>query len=389
MKLINYPAMASPQSIQIIEQNVSKYLVKGSKVIDPFCGTSRLLFSARMQGHHITGFDCSPVAILTSRVCNQKINLKKIKAEKEKILKIVNDHILKSDIIVTEEERFWYPQKTFYSLVALLNAVDESCSSVNTRRFFWLVLVDVARSASYTREEEYKSHRIPEAMRQVHSPNILDLFAKYYDLLIKRLASRDMRNAGGYRFILGDIADKTAPVAGYNALICSPPYGNSVSTVGYGQFARIPLLLLYRSLEFSYEFPSSLNKVSIDTLCLGGRQCSSVNDIRVPQILQHIRKGPMYKFSKDYFFRLQLLSRLLKKRSLACLVLADRTYEGKKYPLIKATEEYMRSFGFSLLKKHDRYLTGKRLPRTMSKSRSTSIQSHEGMNYESVLIFKR
>lgn len=389
MKLINYPAMASPQSIRVIEQNVTEYLPNGAKVIDPFCGTSRLLFSARMRGHHVTGVDCSPLAILTSRVCNQPTNMVKVAADKETILKNVCNEAAASYEDVTEEEAFWYPKSTFQALMSLLNAVDGFSSSANIRRFFWLVLVNVARSASYIREEEYKSHRIAKSKRATHSPNVVQLFEKNYELLARRVVSRDLTGAGGYRFFLGDVADQALQLDSFDAMICSPPYGDSISTVGYGQFARIPLFLLYRSHRFACEFPSSSHRGSIDSICLGGGKCTTSANTKMPEILSPVKKGPMHKFANDYFFRLDLLSRLLKKRSLVCLVLADRTYKGKKYPLIRATSDYMKTCGFSLLNRHDRYLTRKRLPRTMSKVEAFSSHSHEGMNYESVLIFRR
>ncbi len=217
---------------------------------------------------------------------------------------------------------------------------------------------------------------------------MIQLFEKHYKLLAKRVVSINIEGAGRYRFLLGDIADQPLSLQSYDAMICSPPYGDSISTVGYGQFARIPLFLLYRSTQFAHEFPSS-GRGSIDSICLGGGQCTTPVEMEIPEILSSVNKGPMYKFAKDYFFRLELLSGLLKKKSIVCMVLADRTHNGKKYPLIQATTDYMKKCEFSLLEKRDRYLTRKRLPRTMCKVDASSAHSHEGMNYESVLIFAR
>ena len=77
MKLINYPAMSSPDSMQFIAEHIDGQLRPGSKVIDPFCGTGRLLFGPRDKGHSVTGVDCSPVAVLTARVGYQGNDLKK------------------------------------------------------------------------------------------------------------------------------------------------------------------------------------------------------------------------------------------------------------------------------------------------------------------------
>ena len=112
-------------------------------------------------------------------------------------------------------------------------------------------------------------------------------------------------------------------------------------------------------------------------------------DVILPKSVQYIDKGPMKKFCLDYFARLKSISVLLSETAICCFVLADRTYKRQKFPLVEANIEYMESLGFNLVDKYDRFLSWKRLPRSMRYIHENEIAKHEGMNYESVVVFTR
>ena len=92
MKVINYPAMASPPSIIHIGNIISKYCYKNSNILDPFCGTGRLLINPRISGHKVTGIDCSPIALLASRVIHQKLNIRKAECALDNLINFNTKH---------------------------------------------------------------------------------------------------------------------------------------------------------------------------------------------------------------------------------------------------------------------------------------------------------
>ena len=386
MKLINYPAMASPASVDFIKPYL-KSLRKKSRVLDPFCGTGRLLVYARLTGHDTTGTDCSPIAILAARVLHQRTNYKSV----ERQLIEIEQHFkqVANTYQATAEDLFWFSESAYNNLRSVLSSIEEVVTSRNTRRFFWLALVNTSRSASYTRENEYKSHRIKPDARRVHQPNIWKLFSGNCRRLSNCLIPYNTNLDGNYRLILGDIQNYGFYNSSFDAVVTSPPYGDSISTVGYGQYARTPLLVLKCSSEFKREFPYAYNEGAIDGICLGGKRCSSSNVTCYPHIVRDAMIGTMKKFSQDYFSRLDTISNLLADKALCCFVLADRTYRGKKFPLIQSTKEHMLSLGFRLVNFHERFLSLKRLPRTMQHLHDRETESHDGMNYETILIFSR
>lgn len=386
MKLINYPAMASPASINFIDRYISERLTSDANIIDPFCGTGRLLYSPRKKGFNVTGIDCSPIAILIARVGHQGNNTNKLIENLNLIISKLN--VSRTMFLPSEEERFWFSDHAYCELRRLLLIIDRHSLTINTRRFFWLALVNTIRIASYIREEEYKTHRMKPEKRLEHNPKTNEIFINSCMKIAERLSQKNA-TTGKYRLVQGDLSLINIPKRKYDALITSPPYGDSISTVGYGQFARIPLIILSYSEKFIQEFDVNLGKNSFDTYCLGGSNCDTPEKVELPAAVEYITKGPMKKFCIDYFHRLNILSTLLKQNSMCFFVLADRTYKSRQFPLIDSTIDHMKCLGFSLIDRHDRYLSHKRLPRSMQHINQNKIKGHSGMNYESVVVFLR
>jgi len=81
-RIKDLPASINPTSASIMLNEVSKYLRKGARVLDPFCGTSTMLIErSYINECDLTGVDISASAIEYSRVnskaCNVSVNLVK------------------------------------------------------------------------------------------------------------------------------------------------------------------------------------------------------------------------------------------------------------------------------------------------------------------------
>ena len=387
MKLINYPAMASQASISFIDKYLDERLSHKAEIIDPYCGTGRLLISPRRKGHNVTGFDISPIAVLTARVLHQQNNINRI----QKDLISIKTGLEETPIITppSESELFWFPERAYIDLRRLLVSINANSSSENTRRFFWLCLTNVSRIASYIREEEYKTHRIKPKERIKYEPDAINVFFRVCEQILLKVKKNNVIKPGNYRLVNSDVTHAKGVRNTFDALITSPPYGDSKTTVGYGQFASIPLMILSYSRLFTAEFNLKTEKGSLDTFCLGGSNCKTKEIVELPESVQYIDAGPMKKFCLDYFQRLKATTELLSDNAICCLVLADRTYKKKQFPLIESSINYLNNLGFDLIGRHDRFLTWKQLPRTMKHVHENKSVSHTGMNYESVVAFSR
>ena len=383
---LNYPAMASPESLRLIEDRILQLVRSPGPIIDPYCGTGRMLAPFRCTGYDVVGMDCSPIAILAARVVHQGICKRRLRDDFCVLASEISAARVWLD--VQDDESFWFRSESFVVLRNILQAVDLVASSSNVRRVFWLALVKAAREVSYIREAEYKLHRMHASMRSEHRPNVVASFLTHCRNLVDLLTSVDAR-PGRYRFVRGDVATASLKRGSFAAVVTSPPYGDSASTVGYGQFSRIPLLLLRYSTEFLKEY-GCYEGVNLDGRCLGGTTCARVKgDVELPTSLPDDVGPPMARFSAGYFSRLALLSELLKRRATCCLVLGNRTHRGQVFPLIETTIECLGRLGFSLADRHDRLLSRKRLPRSMRHLSYGQPATHDSINYESVITMVR
>lgn len=388
-KIIDYPAMASPASTDIVGNLLEEYLSSNSFVLDPYCGTGRLLIKPRELGHNVLGIDCSPIAILASRVLHCRISHKLLfyyftKVEQQARLSRV-EHIC------TDEELFWFNRNSYIDLYNILLAIESIDMPKPILRALWLALSICSRKVSYARDSEYKLHRMNHKLRSELNPNTLNVF---HNTLITLSAKLDYiqgkRFPGKYRFLQSDVAKLSSKYFHnkIDAIVTSPPYGDSKTTVGYGQFAKVPLILLSKSFKFSDEF-TLITKGNFDTHCLGGTKCQPMPFTHpYPSIIDFELSRPMLRFTTDYFNRLYLLSTFLKTNGLISLILGDRLHNSRRYPLIDATCSYFKSLGFKEIFRHERLLSHKRLPRTMIHQYRSKELTHDSMNYETIVCFQ-
>jgi|GEM_PF-1511439 len=356
-------------------------------ILDPYCGTARLLLPFRKLSYDVAGVDCSPLALLAARVSHQQINLDMLLARRNQIVEEAKKSKIKPSM--GDSEGFWFERKSYVEIVKLLEAIESCELPSNARRVFWLSLADCIRKVSYLRENEYKLHRMKADLRADWCPSAIDVFTQVSAQIIERLAIlAQFRANGKYRFFLGDISEKNVAARigkSVAAIVTSPPYGDSRSTVGYGQFARIPLMILKRSAFFAAEFPIDYT-YDLDSSCLGGTRCKAAPPEHITSFAKGL-PGGMGRFVADYFSRLNVLDSLLQSKGLMCFVLADRIHDGAKFPLVDLTSEFMARLGYKNPLRMERQLSLKRLPRSMRYRYQDTYKGHEAMNYETVLGF--
>ena len=355
-------------------------------IIDPYCGTGRMLMTLRHSGYDVVGVDCSPIAILAARVVHQKTPEKQLWQDFCALGNCISKTQLRFDL--GDDEAFWFHADAFIHLRNILHFADTIANSNNVRRVFWLALAKAVREVSYVRDEEYKLHRMNSTLRSQHRPNAPTSFITHCKELIVLLKTTTNR-VGRYRFLKGDIAKTSLKKNLFGAVVTSPPYGDSASTVGYGQYSRVPLLLLRHSKLFRKEY-GCYTGVGLDGQCLGGATCVQPRlDIELPSSLPKGVSIPMERFAIGHFSRLALVSKLLQTNATCCLVLGNRTHRGRTYPLIEMTIEFLADLGFSLADRHDRFLSRKRLPRSMRHRSRGESAIHDSINYETVITMVR
>ena len=141
-------------------------------------------------------------------------------------------------------------------------------------------------------------------------------------------------------------------------VVTSPPYGDSHTTVAYGQFSKYSLLWLGYSKERALE---------VDKQSIGGRRNSVALESRtLEKTVQKIRGKKRAEEVCDFFIDLhrclEKISGVMKSGEYACFVLGNRTVSKVKVP----TDKILVEIGKELRLEHkttiQREIPSKRIP---------------------------
>jgi hypothetical protein len=128
--------------------------------------------------------------------------------------------------------------------LALLRYAIEGAVPAETRDFFWVAFAATVRECSNTRRGEYKLYRIPEAELPAYRPRVFETFWERLGRNLRGLEEflRDRDPHTHAQVYERDLREGVPlPTGAVDIVVTSPPYGDSQTTVAYGQFSRLVL----------------------------------------------------------------------------------------------------------------------------------------------------
>jgi len=169
-----------------------------------------------------------------------------------------------------------------------------------------------------------------------------------------------------------------------NLIVTSPPYGDSHTTVAYGQFSRYSLVWL------GYE---KKDIWKIDKESLGGiEKDDKIESETLNSILKKIENKSRVREVKSFFIDLGIclekLSKALTPNGHACFVLGNRTVCGYRIPTDKILVELSKPLGLIHVETYYRNIPYKRIPWKGSPT-NISGQKVETISKESIVILKK
>jgi len=388
----NYPAMMIPQ---IATRLITMYGQNAGMLFDPYCGTGTSLVEANLRNINAIGTDLNPLARLIARTKTAKIELQIL----DLYLKQFNDfgfalnfgqHDFNNVMMPTFKNiDFWFSEKVKGKL-AVIREFIANIVDINTRQFFYVAFSEVVRESSFTRNSEFKLYRMPEKKRASFDP---DLFA----MMMSKLA----RNRKGLIAYLDQTRENSATttVLDFNSvnvtdavknesvdiIVTSPPYGDSKTTVAYGQFSRL-----------SNQWLGIENAGQVDNNLMGGKR-KEINDIGVnvadnaiAQVAQvdEKRAKEVYSFYQDYSQSIQNVSKTLKSGGYACYVVGNRRVKGITLPTDEITQRFFEVNGFQHINTFIRNIPHKRMPSRNSPT-NESGKTATTMNHEYIVVMQK
>ena len=167
--------------------------------------------------------------------------------------------------------------------------------------------------------------------------------------------------------------------------ITSPPYGDSRTTVAYGQFSR-----------WSNEWFGFDNARNLDNILMGGhkydREIFETESIRSE--LDSIRESDARRFMEvisflnDYWLSIRNVAAEVRHGGVVCYVVGNRTVKGVRISLDYFTAEMFEKCGFDHIRTIVRGIPNKRMP---AKTSPTNIAGErvDTMNNEYIVIMRK
>ncbi|HKI04549.1 MAG TPA: site-specific DNA-methyltransferase [Thermoanaerobaculia bacterium] len=289
-----YPAMMVPQMQERLLAEFTAIDPSIKKVYDPFVGSGTVLTETMLRGLDFHGCDINPLAILLARV---KAGPFYVTALRDRWREIEAE--IRADKCSKVESSFFGLCKWFTGEVAIcLSRIVRSIrrdKDLWSRRFFWVALAETVRITSNSRTSTFKLHLRPSKELEERSVDPISVFRKVVDRNLVRTERNAelLRNAGSLRsgHYTGNITLKLAHAADdaksieadnrADLLVTSPPYGDNVSTVPYGQHSFLPLRWIDLD-DISHELDQKLvaNTHSLDTRSLGGSRKNALEGVQ-------------------------------------------------------------------------------------------------------------
>jgi len=407
----NYPAMMIPQ---VARRLIREYSNNNTRLLfDPYCGTGTSLLEANLAGINAIGTDLNPLARLIAKTKTKLFNiriLKKTVNDIENYFSVFNHHNnLENDLFSQhnlnfkesqfddfkipnfKNIEFWFSNDVINKLAYIKHIIDNYLEEA-IRDFFLVCFSETVRESSYTRNNEFKLFRIPREKINHYNPDPFDIFrAKMYrnlkglEKFIKIMTTNAVSNI--YEFNTSEkIPDNVFVDSEIDLIVTSPPYGDSRTTVAYGQFSRL-----------SNQWLGIKNANQIDNLLMGGNGSYKSGYIEFDSARKELtelsevdvkRYNDVQSFLIDYFNSINNISKFVKKGAFICYVLGNRTVKKINIPLDLITVEIFLNLGFEHINTFIRDIPNKRMPKANSPTNEVGVTSST-MNNEYIVIMKK
>jgi len=379
---------------QVARRLLENYSQTGETICDIFCGSGTALVESKLLGRNAYGIDLNPLAIFLARAKTTPINPSTLTNEYFKLLseieKIKETEIKKPNFNNID---FWFKEKAIIQL-AKIKKVISKIKNEDIKNYFMVSFSETVRLSSNTKSGEFKLVRIKKEKLENYNPDVLGIFKKKTEANIKGMTDfyKDVNKKAWTKIIYGD-SSKSNGIKdnSIDCIITSPPYGDSRTTVAYGQFSRL-------SAQWIDIFEDPNKASGVDNELLGGKATKTLEHTLDSKYLKDSlnkiakidekRAKDVLSFYIGLNDCLKQAYKILKSKKYFCLVVGNRLVKQVRIPTDFIIAELSEKIGFTCEDVFVRNIPGKRMP---IKNSPTNIVGalEETMNKESIVILRK
>lgn len=440
--LHSYPAMMIyPISRKIIQ--IMKKVISINSLLDPFTGSGTVLVEGVLAGiKNIYGQDLNPLSQLLTSVKIKSLDIESLNVNYEKLQSIINSKYIKYiEIIKSINEHFsvdckinltakegwgnkapeylkkyykeknidlsvpnfknigyWFKPSVIIELQIIKDMIKE-IEDLDSQNFFWVAFSETIRLVSNKRNGEFKMFRMNPEQVALFNP---DVRKEFYIILQRNINKMhryselcaEVNTVSNVKMVLGNSANlDKIPDQSIDLVITSPPYGDSKTTVAYGEYSRL-------SLQWLDLFNlTDKDILSIDKRLVGGEKYRNgfeynLNSKTLSESLNKIknmdleRSGDVYSFYKDLDKVIEEVSKKTKLNGYHFWVVGNRTVKNENLKTNIIITELAEQYGMKHVYTIDRNISSKVMPSQNSPSNKIGEKVTTMVNEHIVVLRK-
>lgn len=440
--LHNYPAvMVCPISRNIIS------LVRGiqpvNALLDPFSGSGTVVVEGMINGiPTVAGNDINPLALLLTKVKSTPLDCNKLKKEAAAVKKRIVEAIYKNkayldavdnfitnelgldisgkkgwgdsapqylkqfcsekgiDITIPEFKNigYWFRPRVILEL-AIEKATIENVKDKDIRDFIFVAMSESIRLVSNRRNGEFKMFRMPAPKVLTFRPDVYAEFAKILDRNIEKMENFVAKLKENDSIPKVSIFRNSActlenvPNDTYDLIVTSPPYGDSRTTVAYGEYSRLSLQWI------NIDNLSEKEIMGVDKSLMGGKKYRNGFELDLKSdtlraALDKIkdedleRAGDVYSFYEDLDAAIKSSAEKTKKGGYHFWVVGNRTVKNILLQTDVIISELAEQHGLKTVYTIDRNIPNKVMP-SLNSPTNESGKTVTTMTMEHIVILRK
>ena len=410
--IFQYPAMMVPLVQRRLLGAVLEARPEIQSVYDPFMGSGTSLVSGMHYGLNVYGNDINPLAVLISRVRTARSVEFAVGAMAEQVVsKAAADRRNTIEISMANREK-WFKADVAVELSRLRRAI-RKCDDLWVRRFLWVTLAETVRLTSNDRTSTYKLHARPASEIKKRALSPITVFrdlarenaASFWTFRRRLKEAKQLRSA---KFVaqtdvrFGDTRDALGywgDAAPFDLLMTSPPYGDNLTTVTYGQHSYLPLHWIdFKDIDPTADIATLRTTQEIDRRSLGGTARENVwteakllaASPRLKRFADGLPAKPvdgrarLIRFYMDFGASLDSVLNVMKPDSYMIWTVGNRNIAGQQVPTDLVLGELVEGLKCKVVTTLTRRIHHKRMPdrnassATMREERILLVRKGEG-----------
>lgn len=390
--LHQYPARFIPQLVRKI---IKTFADDNAKVLDIFSGSGTTLLECKYLGIKKSyGIELNPFAIFMTKTKLQDIDELIVKKELKKIEKLFFDNSYTFSLVSFKNIDFWYDKKTICSLSKLLDIILK-IKNEKIKNFYLLIFCELSRKVSFLDHGGFKMYRSKSKLNTQFEPNVWNEFIKITqrnfellhnnNLLTKNTNTKQILIHGDSRIIHPEIDEHSIDL-----ILTSPPYGDSKTTVAYGQYSRLPWQWLSQKDDIiqldNNLLGGSTKNIDKSVLNLSKKLKSQAAEIE--SVDDSKRVNDVIAFYNDLYATLTSASHYIKKGGYFILVTGNRTVKKVYLRTDIIIAEFAKTLAYSTEKIYSRHIMNKRMASRNSPTNEKG-KTVNTMMTENIIILKK